>query len=305
MQPANNILLVRPSGFVFNSQTAASNAFQRSVEMAPEGIACRAKEEFDAFAARLRSEGLNVFVFDDTDEPPKPDAVFPNNWITFHADGTVILYPMQAPNRRSERRMDIIESLKRDFEIGKIIDLSVHEKEDRFLEGTGSIVFDHLNQVAYACLSPRTDRALFTSLCGQIGYRPHYFRACDRRGQPIYHTNVMMCLGAGFAVVCPDSITDEREAKALLSSLSGNGHEVICISSEQMERFAGNMLCLSTHRNEILLALSESAYASLHADQRSGLEKYARLLPLAIPTIETVGGGSVRCMIAEIFCRPR
>ena len=300
MLTTNNILLIRPANFGFNEETRASNVFQKELSENAETVRQNALLEFEAVAAKLRSHGVDVFVFDDTPSPVKTDAVFPNNWISFHADGTVVLYPMLSANRRLERRADIIESLKDKFEIKNIIDLSLYESDNRFLEGTGSIVFDHANKIAYAALSPRTDKELFLDLCEKLNYKPVIFTAHDRSGSEIYHTNVMMCIGEEFAVICLESITDKSERANVFSKLATTGHEVVDITFDQMNSFAGNMLLV---RND-LLVMSQSAHRSLTKTQKLALEKYCELLPFAIPTIETVGGGSARCMIAEIFLPP-
>lgn len=300
MLTTNNILLIRPANFGFNEETRASNVFQKELSENAETVRQNALLEFEAVAAKLRSHGVDVFVFDDTPSPVKTDAVFPNNWISFHADGTVVLYPMLSANRRLERRADIIESLKDKFEITNIIDLSIYESENLFLEGTGSIVFDHANKIAYAALSPRTDKELFLDLCEKLNYKPVIFTAHDRSGSEIYHTNVMMCIGEEFAVICLESITDKSERANVFSKLATTGHEVVDITFDQMNSFAGNMLLV---RND-LLVMSQSAHRSLTKTQKLALEKYCELLPFAIPTIETVGGGSARCMIAEIFLPP-
>lgn len=300
MQTTNNILLVRPANFGFNEETRASNAFQNETNEGAETIRQKASLEFEAFATTLKAHGVNVFVFDDTVEPIKTDAVFPNNWISFHADGTVVLYPMLSPNRRNERRADIIESLRDKFEITNIIDLSVYESENRFLEGTGSIVFDHVNKIAYAALSPRTKAEMLDRLCKELRYQPLMFSARDQNGVEIYHTNVMMCVGERFAVVCLDSIADPSDRVAVSNALTSTGHEIVDITFNQMNSFAGNMLALGGS----LLIMSHRALHSLTAEQKNTLEKYCELVPLTIPTIETVGGGSARCMIAEVFLPP-
>ncbi len=305
MQTTNHILLVKPYHFSFNTETAGSNAFQNVINDKEELIKQNVLTEFENFSATLKSKGVDVTVINDTPLPPKPDAVFPNNWASFHADGTVVLYPMFAPNRRHERRNDIIESLKKQFHVTSVLDLSVHEKENRFLEGTGSIVFDHQHKIAYACLSPRTDKALFIETCNKLKYKPVYFLAHDQQGKQIYHTNVMMCVAAKFAVVCLDCITDKREKETVLQSFTDTGHELIDITFEQMNKFAGNMLELQTNTGKGILALSESAYDSLTPVQKKQIEQYCELTPLSIKTIETIGGGSARCMIAEVFLQPR
>ena len=251
--------------------------------------------------ARLRERGVHTLVFEDTPEPHTPDAVFPNNWGTFHSDGRVLLYPMCAANRRAERRPEILAALGRQFAIREIVDISAHEEQNRFLEGTGSIIFDHVHRVAYAGLSVRTEQQLFEEVCARLGYRPVVFRASDAQGQEIYHTNVMMCVGAGFAVVCLESIRNEAERAAVIHSLTATGHEIVSISLEQVSRFAGNMLTLRTATGAELLVMSQSAYNVLTPGQRHCLSQYAELVPMSIPTIETIGGGSARCMLAEVF----
>ncbi len=302
MQAAQNILLIRPQNFRYNVETAASNEFQNEADSESENsIKQLALAEFDRFAETLRSKGVNVLVFEDTNEPAKPDAVFPNNWVSFHADGTVILYPMCAESRRNERRTDIIEKLGKDFQIEKIIDLSHFENEDRFLEGTGSIVFDHVNKNAYACLSPRTDEKIFTETSQTLGYTPISFQAVDAKGRAIYHTNVMMCIGVGFAVICLESIENSEEKAQVVKALEEGGLEIVDINFDQMNRFAGNMLAVSGTNGKTFLVLSQSAFDALRQEQIAVLEKYCELLPIPIPTIETIGGGSARCIMAEIF----
>ncbi len=301
MQTTKNILLIRPSNFVFNSETAFSNAFQNEVKESEETIKQKVFMEFEEFATKLKSKGANVFVFDDTNYPEKPDAVFPNNWVSFHSDGTVILYPMFAHNRRNERRKDIIDSLKKNFKVTNILDLSTYEKENRFLEGTGSIVLDRQNKIAYACLSPRTDKELFDKVCDYLHYKPICFHAHDKGGKEIYHTNVMMCIGEKFSVICLDSISDKKERELVFESLANTGHQVIDITFEQTNNFAGNMLAIQISDNKNILALSQSSFDSLTTNQKTELEKYGELVPLSIKTIETIGGGSARCMIAEVF----
>lgn len=301
MQTTNNIFVVKPSNFVFNAETADSNAFQNKLNENQETINQQVWSEFDGFVMKLKAKGINVTVFEDTLSPQKPDSVFPNNWISLHPDGTMILYPMFAPNRRLERRRDLIDSLKTNFKITKIVDLSKYEAENRFLEGTGSIVFDHDNKLAYACLSPRTDKGILEEVCAILNYKPVAFYSHDQAGKEIYHTNVMMCIAEKFAVICLASITDEHERTAVSESLLQSGHEIIDISFEQMNHFAGNMLALNTNGNKSILALSKSSLDSLRDDQIATIEKYSELLPLPVHTIETIGGGSARCMIAEIF----
>lgn len=301
MQSTNNILLIRPSNFVFNTQTVDSNAFQNVITASAEDIQKNVFNEFETFAEILQSKGVNVSIVDDTAIPQKPDAIFPNNWVSFHPNGTVILYPMFAPNRRLERRLDIIEILKKDYEITNVIDLSINEKDNIFLEGTGSIVFDHNNKIAYACISPRTNKNLFIDVCIQLGYQPIYFTANDINGKEIYHTNVMMCVGETFVVICLDSINNIEEKQKVTDSILQTNKELIAISFEQMNHFAGNMLELKTSDSNTIVALSKTSFDSLTTHQRKRLQTHCELVPLNIKTIETIGGGSARCMIAEIF----
>ena len=301
MKATNNILLIRPANFNFNFETATSNVFQQLSNESELETRQAAINEFDAFTKKIASKGVNVTVIEDSLLPPKPDAIFPNNWASFHADGKVILYPLCAPNRRSERRMDIIETLKEKFLVKEVIDLSYYEKENRFLESTGSIIFDRENKIAYACLSPRTDKNIFIEVCNLLQYKPIYFSAIDKNGQAIYHTNVMMCVGSRFCVICLESITEKQERETICNSLINTGHQIIDISFEQTSNFAGNMLELSTGHQQNILVLSQTAYESLQNQQKAILESLVELVPISIKTIETIGGGSARCMIAEIF----
>lgn len=300
-QSTSNIMLVRPASFNFNTETAESNAFQNHVDLKPEEIKEKALEEFDAFVEKLKTKGVNILVIEDTPIPPKPDAIFPNNWGSFHEDGTVILYPMAAPNRRIEKREEIIHKIKEKFTVKKLIDLSKYEDENRFLEGTGSIIFDHIHKIAYACLSPRTDKDIFIEVCKIINYKPICFTSIDKAGQEIYHTNVMMCISEKFSVICLESIVNENEKKDVIHSLTTTGHQIIDISLDQVKHFAGNMLSIKSMENNELIILSQSAYDILTTGQKKEIEKYCEMLPMNINTIETIGGGSARCMISEIF----
>ncbi len=301
MQSTNNIFLIKPANAAFNKETADSNSFQSELKVSDETILEKVHKEFDNFHSTLKSKGINVFVFEDTQEPKKPDAIFPNNWVTFHPDGTVILYPMLSQQRRNERRKDIIESLKQNFRINSILDLSSYEKQNRFLEGTGSIVFDHVNKIAYACLSPRTDKELFIKVCEKLKYKPVHFYAHNKNKKEIYHTNVMMCVAEKFVVICLNSITDEEERQTVINSFEKTNHEIIDIGFKHMNQFAGNMLELKTPENKSVLVMSQSAYDVLNKKQKTAIENFTAIVPLNIKTIETIGGGSARCMIAEIF----
>ena len=301
MQTTQNLMMVRPSAFGHNSETQGTNAFQSAAALPAGDINAMAAAEFDAAVDKLRAAAVSVFVFNDTPKPAKPDAVFPNNWVSFQRDGSVILYPMQAKSRRAERRPEIIEALGREFRIDDVIDLTGYEKSDRFLEGTGSIVFDHVGRIAYACTSVRTDQYLLSAVSERLGYRPVIFHATDKTGQAIYHTNVMMCVAERFAVVCLESISNERERWMVMNFLTGGRREIIDISLDQMYNFAGNMLALRSADGRNLLVLSQRAFESLKPDQVKAVENYCEMLPIEISTIETVGGGSARCMMAEIF----
>jgi hypothetical protein len=299
MQTASHILMIRPSRFAFNPETAGSNHFQQHIGgLTAEEVLAQALEEFDGFVRILESKGINVLVIGDTELPVKPDAIFPNNWISFHEDGTVVLYPMAAENRRAERRTDIVDNLRKSFHITQLLDMSPYEADGRFLEGTGSIVFDHQNTIAYASLSPRTNKELFLLLASYLKYEPLFFHSYDESADAIYHTNVMMSIGERFVVICADAITEAREKENVLTSLRSGGREIIDISFQQMSCFAGNMLSLKATNGKDILVLSQSACDSLTEKQRTKLSQYTELVPVPIPTIETIGGGSARCMIA-------
>ncbi|TKC10555.1 amidinotransferase [Pedobacter polaris] len=298
MQTTNHILMIRPVDFKFNEQTAANNKFQQASEQSD--VQKQALNEFDGFVNMLRSNGVDVTVIDDTLEPATPDSIFPNNWISFHEDGSVYLYPMFSANRRGERRKDILEQLGQQFELNHVSDLSFFEQQVLFLEGTGSMVLDRENKIAYACLSVRTDEEVLNNFCMLAGYKPISFQAIDETRFPIYHTNVMMCIGDQFAVVCFDSIPDLKEKELVRQSLIGSGKEIVEINFNQMNHFAGNMLQVKNNKGESLLVMSEQAYKVLNVDQVSTLEKYAKLIYAPLYTIEQNGGGSARCMLAEV-----
>ncbi len=301
MHSTNSILLIKPSNFQFNQQTESSNLFQQQLLESKEDIIKKAQNEFNLLAQELEQKGIDVTIIQDSNEPQKPDAVFPNNWISFHENGEIVLYPMMAENRRLERRTEIIDQLSLKFIINQTIDLSYFEQDSKFLEGTGSVILDRKYQKAFASLSPRTNKEVLYQLCEEIGYLPIFFSALDEGGNEIYHTNVMMCLGTDFAVVCLSSISDEQDKKNLIYELEKGGREIIDIDFTQMKNFAGNMLELKDNEGKPLIILSQSAHNSLHESQISKLQKHGKLIPINVNTIETVGGGSVRCMIAEIF----
>ncbi len=301
-QSARAVLMIRPTRFHSNPQTADSNAFQS------EPDASRAAEEqalalgeFDALASALRGAGVDVHVYDDTPDPATPDAIFPNNWISLHADGTVVLYPMMAENRRWERRTDIVKGLSQSgFRISDTIDLSPHEREGRYLESTGSLVMDRVHRIAYACLSPRTDLDALGEFGQRLDYEILAFHAVGTDGNPIYHTNVMMSVGGTFAVICSAAISDAGQREAVLTKLRETDHEVVEITPEQMLEFAGNVLELENDRGEKILAMSRRAEAALSAEQRQALSRHAQIVAAPVDTIETSAGGGVRCMLAEI-----
>jgi len=300
-QAASAVLMIRPANFGANAETALSNSFQKSTETGA-GVQTRAAAEFDALAAALLAAGVRVEVFEDRSEPVTPDAVFPNNWVSFHADGSAWLYPLLAVNRRWERRPDILEALKveRGYRLEEVRDLSHAELDGRYLEGTGSLVLDRANKVAYAGLSPRTDERMLEEWARRAGYETLAFHARDPKGRAIYHTNVMFCIGTRFAVVCLDTIVDPAARERVKQRLEDTGHEVIAISPYQMEAFAGNMLELTGRGGRSVLAMSARAERALNPGQRSALEKHARIIAVSIDTIEDCSGGSVRCMLAEI-----
>lgn len=299
MQSTNSILMIRPVSFGFNEQTADSNAFQNR-DADQQAVQDKALAEFDGFVNILKNNSVSVTVVDDTPQPHTPDSIFPNNWVSFHADGNIFLYPMQAKNRRLERREDIITKLEDTYKVAHVIDLSRFEAENKFLEGTGSMVLDRENKIAYACLSPRTDQEVLKLFGEQAGYKIISFEAADANGKAIYHTNVLMCIGSGFAVICADSIPNPHEKVVVLESLRSTRKEVITISFDQMNRFAGNMLEVKNAKGETLIVMSQNAYRALDEEQRLVLQQYGKLVYADINTIETNGGGSARCMMAEV-----
>jgi len=291
--------MIRPVNFGYNEETAESNAFQNKDKNQQE-VQEKALAEFNNFVAILRNHGVDVIVIDDNPEPYTPDSIFPNNWVSFHDDGNVFLYPMQAENRRLERREDIIAELEDNFKVHHIVDLSRYEEENKFLEGTGSMVLDRVNKIAYACLSPRTDKDVLAIFCEQEDYTAVCFDAADEKGKAIYHTNVLMCVGTQFAVICLDSIPNPHEKVVVIEYLKSTQKEIIEITFEQMNQFAGNMLEVKTKNDETLIILSKSAFKALDDIQIALLEQYGKLVYADIHTIENNGGGSVRCMMAEV-----
>ncbi len=302
--------MVRPAGFGCNPQTAPSNAFQaKPAVLAGKDLHDAALREFDRLAAALERAGVEVVIAPDSELPPKPDAIFPNNWVSFHHDGTVTLYPMLAPNRRWERRDEVLEAVVRrgGFRVTRTVDLTHRESQDKYLEGTGSVVLDRVHRIAYASSSPRTDLDVLGEFAQQLDYELMTFDAVDAGGAAIYHTNVLMAIGTGFAVVCSASIANDAHRSAVLSKLRSTGHEIVEVSLAQMAQFAANVLELAAPAHK-LIALSTTALDSLNRAQRGVLESHAALVPVPIPTIEHAGGGGVRCMLAEIHLprsRPR
>ncbi len=303
-QAPDRILMIRPATFGFNPLTATSNTFQKQdMDLAPELIRSQGRMEFDLFVAKLTAAEIEVILIEDTPEPVTPDAVFPNNWISFHHDGTVVLYPMMAQNRRLERREDILLLLQKEYhcQIKNIIDLSIYEQADRFLEGTGSMVLDYKNKLAYSNLSPRTDESVLDRFCQETGFEKVVFHSVDENGQDIYHANVLMCIGSGFVAICLESIVDEAERINIMHRIESTGKEIIGISHHQMNNFAGNMLEVNNRKGERILVMSDSAYRSLGKETEKRLRHHATLLYAPLDTIEKYGGGSARCMMAGVF----
>jgi len=290
--------MIRPVSFSFNEETAGNNAFQIKTDV--HNVQAKAREEFDRFVALLRKNGVNVTVLEDTPQPPTPDSLFPNNWISFHENETVILYPMYAPNRRAERKEHVLKEIDKQFKVANKIDLSYYEKNNLFLEGTGSMVLDRDNKIAYACLSPRTNKKVLDEFCKRMNYQPVIFTAVDNNGQPIYHTNVLMCVADKYVVICIDSIPDANEERMVIEEIEKTGKEIIDINYEQLNHFAGNMLQLINNEGEKLLVMSTQAYQSLTNEQIEKLSGYNRIIHSSLHTIEMNGGGSARCMMAEI-----
>jgi len=298
MQTTSHILMIRPVNFGYNAETAVNNAFQ--VAGMDAEAQKKALREFDDFVSVLRSNGVDVTVVQDTPEPHTPDSIFPNNWISFHNDGTVIFYPMYAANRRLERKQHVIDTVRSLFEIKSQIDLSSYESKNIFLEGTGSIVLDRDNKIAYACLSPRTDKKVLEDFCKQTGFKPVSFRAVDSKGREIYHTNVMMCVADRYVVICLESIDDKTERENVTTAITGSGKEIIEINFDQMNHFAGNMLQVENVSGQKLLVMSSQAFRSLTKQQVDKLSSYNNIIHSPLVTIETNGGGSARCMMAEV-----
>ncbi|WP_281637356.1 citrulline utilization hydrolase CtlX [Flavobacterium marginilacus] len=305
-QTTNSILMIRPVAFRMNEQTAVNNYYQKVLDgLLPATVNAKAQQEFDVFVDKLRSVGVDVTVVDDVENADTPDSIFPNNWISFHENGDVALYPMFAENRRQERREDILDILEeKGFIINNIMDYTSAEEDGFFLEGTGSLLLDRENGKAYCALSPRADEELFIEFCEDFEFTPVIFEAfqtVNNERKLIYHTNVMMCIGDTFAVICADSIDDKKERKMVLDSLKGDEKEIILITEEQVNNFAGNMLEVKGADDRRYLVMSASAHQSLTKKQVVQLEEHVTILSSNLDTIEACGGGSARCMMAEIF----
>lgn len=304
-QTTNSILMIRPINFRMNEQTAVNNYFQEDLSLRDSLINLKAQKEFDDYVDKLRNFGVEVIVVSDNQENDTPDSVFPNNWVSFHNDGTMAIYPMFAENRRLERREDIILELEKEgFLIENIVDYTSAEDQNIFLEGTGSMILDRQNKIAYCAISPRADEELFIEFCEDFEYTPVIFTAnqtVDNSREAIYHTNVMMCIAETFSVICLSCIDDKKERKNVISHLKKSGKEIIDITEKQMHQFAGNMLQVKGKNNELFLVMSQAAYNSLTTEQIKKIEKHCNIISSSLETIETCGGGSARCMMAEVF----
>ena len=305
MPITSTILMVRPAAFGFNAETAANNYFQSNPDISKEEIQQNALIEFDNMVQTLRNHDINVLVIEDTKEPAKPDAIFPNNWLSTSPNGTVGVFPMYAPNRRIEKRDDILQQLAAEFMVNDVQDWSEYEVEGRFLEGTGSMIIDYENKMIYSCVSERTSLSVLEKYAATNAFQAIVFLATDKNGMPVYHTNVMMTVGEDFCVLCEEAIEEEWELIAVRQLLESTHHTIIAITREQMHQFAGNMLQVKNNNGEKFLIMSQTAFNSLRKEQKEMLEAYSTLLPIAVPTIEEVEGGSVRCMMAEVFLEKR
>lgn len=300
-QTTNHLLMIRPANFGYNTETATNNVFQNKLGLTAEQAQQQAQEEFDQLVKLLRMQDIQVTVIEDTASPIKPDAVFPNNWISFHQDGSIVTYPMWSTNRRIERQKNIVEQLKEQFGFQEVLALEHWEKKGLFLEGTGSMILDRVNKICYACTSPRTNEVVLNQFCEYYKYQKILFQSVDDKGQEIYHTNVMMALGRDFVVIGLESIPDDKQKQQLIDSFNKTGKTIIELNWSQIKAYAGNMLQVHNQQGETFLVSSEQAYKSLSKEQLITLEKYTTILYSPIPTIETIGGGSVRCMLAEVF----
>ena len=305
-QTTNSLLMIRPVAFRMNEQTAVNNYYQKVLDgLSPENVNAKAQQEFDVFVQKLRMAGVDVTVVDDTLEPNTPDSIFPNNWISFHENGDVVLYPMFAENRRSERREDVLDLLEeKGFLVNDIMDYTAAEQDNIFLEGTGSLVLDRQNGKAYCALSPRADEELMIEFCEDFEYTPVIFEAfqtVNGQRKQIYHTNVMMCIGDTFAVICADCIDDKKERKMVLDSLKSDEKDIILITEDQVNNFSGNMLEIKGAEGKRYLVMSTAAFQALTKKQIAQIEQHLTILHSSLDTIEACGGGSARCMMAEVF----
>ncbi len=302
MQNTSCLLMIQPVNFGFNTETAVTNPFQKNME---GNVQQNALQEFNDFVAVLRENKVDVTVVQDTSEPFTPDSIFPNNWISFHEDGKLFLYPMFAVNRRLERKTLVLDAVTNKFSVAEIIDLSKFENDNLYLEGTGSMVLDRENKIAYASISPRTNEKILNEFCRHAGFIPVTFRSTDSAGVDIYHTNVLMCIAGSYAVICLGSIPADEERKTVIASLEKTNKEIIDISLPQLNSFAGNMLQVKNADDELLLVMSTQAYESLTNEQIKKIQKHNRIIHSSLLSIETVGGGSARCMMAEVFLMQR
>jgi hypothetical protein len=302
MQVPTTVVMVRPASFGFNPDTAKTILFQReATDSSRRDVERRARIEFDILAGRLRDAGVDLIIFDDKEELHTPDAVFPNNWISFHDDGTVVLYPMFAPSRRPERRRDIIEKLQSSgFVVSRTVDLTHHENDGRFLEGTGSVVFDYVHRRAYGTLSPRTDSGVLEQLCRTLEYEPIVFRAVQHNGDAVSHTDMMLAIAERFVIVCADCISDSSERGLVLGTLKSSGRDLITIDTKQLSQFAANVLQLQAENGRGILAISTAACLGLRPDQRSAIQRHVDIVESPLPIFESIGGGSARCMMADV-----
>ena len=303
-QSTNSVLMIRPCRFYPNPETAADNAFQGRLDCGVDELSTVARKEFDAAAQKLRAAGVNVHVFEDTAEPEKPDAVFPNNWISTHHDGRIALFPMYSALRRRERRQDIVGELRKEYRVNEVVDYSAFEEQGYCLEGTGSLVLDHLNKIAYVSLSNRSNPKVIRRFANDFGYQSVTFKSIGSDGRPIYHTNVMMCIGTAFALIGLETIRNKAERQQVRAQLERSAKDIVEVSPDQIANFAGNAIELHDRHGEKLLVLSKRAIWALTGEQRARLTRYVRLVPLELPTIE-LGGGSARCIITTIHLAPR
>lgn len=299
MQNTSSVLMIRPVQFTYNAETAVNNSFQVAGNTASAQE--KALYEFDSLVKKLRENNIDVTVVNDTPEPHTPDSIFPNNWISFHENGTIVLYPMFADNRRAERKQHVLEAISKKFTLSNTIDLTHYEAQNVFLEGTGSMVLDRDNKIAYACISPRTNIKVLKDFCNKMNYKPCTFTATDDKGGEIYHTNVMMCVADKYVVICLECIKNETERKQVTDTIIKSSKKIIEISLEQMNRFAGNMLQLINKKGIKVLVMSAQAFLSLNKNQLKEVKRFNKIIYSELNSIEINGGGSARCMIAEVF----